>query len=306
MTTRQELGERVERFGLAMLRTVSRMPYPALRRFGEVVGSIAWLVAGHRRRVALTNLRLCFPHWSEERRREVARDHFRYFMRSFFERFVFWYGSPERIRSLCRIEGLEHFRAHHGKPMILLAPHFVGLDAGGTRLQVETPVASMYAAQKSRVLTEAMTQGRSRFHTETSTMFLRTEGLRAALRPIRDGVPFYFLPDMDLGPRDAVFVPFFGVPAATVTSVSRLAKIARAKVVPCVTELTRDGYVVRLYPAWEGFPSGDLEADTRRMNEFIEARVLEMPAQYLWTHKRFKTRPPGQPGFYGRGGGNGE
>ena len=124
--------------------------------------------------------------------------------------------------------------------------------------------------------------------------------MRAALRPIREGVPFYFLPDMDLGPRDALFVPFFGVPAATVTSVSRLARIARAKVVPCVTTLARDGYVVRLYPAWEDFPSGDLEADTRRMNAFIEERVLEMPAQYLWTHKRFKTRPPGEPDFYGR------
>ncbi|NLD68773.1 MAG: lipid A biosynthesis acyltransferase [Limnobacter sp.] len=294
------MGERLEKFGLTALRTLSRMPYPLLRGLGNFAGSIAWHLARPRRRIALTNLRLCFPDWTEAQREAVARDHFRYFMRSFFERFVFWYGSPERIRALCRIEGLEHFEAHHGKPMILLAPHFVGLDAGGTRLQVETPVASMYAAQKSRVLTEAMTQGRSRFHTETSTMILRTEGMRAALRPIRDGVPFYFLPDMDLGPRDALFVPFFGVPAATVTSVSRLARIARARVVPCVTTLARDGYVVRLYPAWEDFPSGDLEADTRRMNAFIEERVLEMPAQYLWTHKRFKTRPPGEPDFYGR------
>jgi KDO2-lipid IV(A) lauroyltransferase len=294
------MGERLERFGLAALRTVSRMPYPMLRGLGEVCGTVAWWLAGPRRRIALTNLRLCFPDWTEARRRQVAREHFRFFLRSFLERFIFWYGSPERIRTLCRIEGIEHFEAHHGRPMILLAPHFVGLDAGGTRLQADTPVASMYAAQKSRVLTEAMTQGRSRFHTETSTMILRTEGLRAALKPIKDGVPFYFLPDMDLGPRDAVFVPFFGVPAATVTSVSRLAKITRAAVVPCVTSLTRDGYVVRLYPAWDGFPCGDVEADTRRMNAFIEERVLEMPAQYLWTHKRFKTRPPGEAGFYDR------
>jgi KDO2-lipid IV(A) lauroyltransferase len=294
------MGERLERFGLAALRSVSRLPYPVLRRIGEASGSVAWLLAGSRRRIALTNLRLCFPDWSEDQRRRVARSHFRYFVRSFLERFIFWYGSPERIRALCRVEGREHFEAHHGKPLILLAPHFVGLDAGGTRLQADTPVASMYAAQKSRVLTEAMTQGRSRFHSETSTMILRTEGLRAALKPIKDGVPFYFLPDMDLGPRDAVFVPFFGVPAATVTSVSRLAKITRAAVVPCVTSLTDEGYVVRLYPAWDGFPCGDVEADTRRMNAFIEERVLEMPAQYLWTHKRFKTRPPGEPGFYDR------
>jgi KDO2-lipid IV(A) lauroyltransferase len=300
------MGERFERMGLAVLRNVSRLPYPVLRGLGNLSGSIAWWLAAPRRRVALTNLRLCFPDWTEAQRRQVARDHFRLFMRSFFERFVFWYGSPERIRSLGRIEGIEHFEAHHGRPMILLAPHFVGIDAGGTRLQVETPVASMYAAQKSRVLTEAMTQGRSRFHTGQSTMILRTEGMRAALRPIREGVPFYFLPDMDLGSRDAVFVPFFGVPAATVTSVSRLARITRAAVVPCVTRLTHDGYVVTMYPAWEGFPSGDLEADTRRMNAFIEERVREMPAQYLWTHKRFKTRPPGEAGFYGKRHGHGD
>jgi KDO2-lipid IV(A) lauroyltransferase len=294
------MGERIERAGLAALRAVSRLPYPVLRGLGNAIGRLAWWVAAPRRRIAMTNLRACFPDWPEARRRAVAREHFRFYVRSFFDRFIFWYGEPARVRRLCRVEGIEHLEAHHGRPMILLAPHFVGLDAGGTRLQADRPVASMYAAQKSKVLTEAMTEGRSRFHPEASTMILRTEGLRAALKPIRAGVPFYFLPDMDLGPRDAVFVPFFGVPAATVTSMARLAKITGAVVVPCITRMTDEGYVVRVYPAWDGYPSGDAEADARRMNEFIEARVLEMPAQYLWTHKRFKTRPPGEPGFYGR------
>jgi KDO2-lipid IV(A) lauroyltransferase len=294
------MKEILARAGLAALRALSRLPYPVLRRIGEAVGTLAWWLAAPRRRIALTNLGLCFPDWSEARRRQVAREHFRYYVCSFLERFVFWYGPVERIRALCRVEGIEHFEACHGRPMILLAPHFVGMDAGGTRLQADRPVASMYAAQKSRVLTEAMTQGRSRFHSETSTMILRTEGLRAALKPIRDGIPFYFLPDMDLGPRDAVFVPFFGVPAATVTSVARLARITKAAIVPCITRMTDEGYVVTLYPAWDDYPSGDAEVDARRMNAFIEARVLEMPAQYLWTHKRFKTRPPGEPGFYDR------
>src|SRR5690606_22145809 len=128
------MGERLERFGLAAFRAVSRLPYPVLRRLGEAVGSLAWWLAAPRRRIALTNLRLCFPDWTEAKRRQVARDHFRYYVRSFLERFVFWYGSPERIRALCKVEGIEHLEAHHGKPMILLAPHFVGLDAGGTRL----------------------------------------------------------------------------------------------------------------------------------------------------------------------------
>ncbi|MCO5109032.1 MAG: lipid A biosynthesis acyltransferase, partial [Burkholderiaceae bacterium] len=267
-----------------------------VRRLGEVAGAMAWVLAVPRRRVTRTNLRMCFPQWTESRRTAVARGHFRYFMRSFFERFIFWYGSPERIRTLCRLEGLEHFERQRGRPVILLGPHLVGLDAGGIRFSLDFPCASMYAAQKSRALNDAMTRGRTRF--DSGPMLLRTEGLRPAVKVLRDGVPFYFLPDMDLGARDAVFVPFFGVPAATVTSVARLARITGAAVVPLVTTMTDDGYVARFYPAWEDFPGDDLEAATRRMNAFIEERVLEMPEQYLWSHKRFKTRPPGEPKPY--------
>lgn len=286
------MSEPLVRFALLLMRAVSRLPYPVVRRLGEFAGSLAWVLAVPRRRVARVNLRLCFPHWSEAQRRAVARGHFRYFMRSFFDRFIFWYGAPERIRRLCRLEGIEHFEPHRGRPVIVLAPHFVGLDAGGIRLSLEAQCASMYAAQKSRALTEAMTQGRMRFN--NGRLLLRTEGLRPAVKALRDGLPFYFLPDMDLGARDAVFVPFFGVPAATVTSVARLARITGAVVVPLVTTMADDGYVARFYPAWQDFPGDDLAAATRRMNAFIEERVLEMPAQYLWSHKRFKTRPPGE------------
>jgi Kdo2-lipid IVA lauroyltransferase/acyltransferase len=292
--------EALERVGLRLLRLVSRLPWPVLRAIGNAAGDLAWWLAAERRQVTLTNLRLCFPGWTEAERRRVARDHFRCFMRSFLDRFVFWHGSPERIRRLARIEGLEHFEAGRAGPLILLVPHFVGLDAGGIRLQlqVDRPAAAVYAAQKSRVLTEAMIRGRTRFHPERSVAILRTDGLRAALRPLREGLHLYLLPDMDLGPRDAIFVPFFGVPAATVTSMARLARIAGATVVPCVTRMTDEGYVVRLYPAWDDYPGDDPAVDTRRMNAFIEQRILEMPAQYLWSHKRFKTRPPGEPPVY--------
>jgi KDO2-lipid IV(A) lauroyltransferase len=161
---------------------------------------------------------------------------------------------------------------------------------------MEVGGASLYANQKSRVLTRVMTRGRSRFG--GARMLLRNEGLRPAVRLIRQGVPFYFLPDMDLGPRDAIFVPFFGVPAATVVSVARLAQMTGAVVIPFVTRMTETGYVGQAYPPWTDFPGEDLAAATRRMNAFIEQRVLEMPEQYLWTHKRFKTRPPGEPRVY--------
>jgi len=125
-------------------------------------------------------------------------------------------------------------------------------------------------------------------------------GVRAAIASLRSGRPFYYLPDQDYGARDSVFVPFFGVPAATVTGLSRLARITGARVLPCLTRILPGGagYEVTIEPPWESFPSADPVADTRRMNEYIERRVLEMPEQYLWMHKRFKTRPPGEARFY--------
>ena len=277
-------------------RSIARLPVGMIRALASPLALAVWWLAGARRRITLRNLELCFPQWSPQRRREVARGHFRAFVVSLLERFVFWFGTPERIRALCAIEGLEHARAHEGRPLILLAPHFVGMDAGGMRYQMETAqVASMYAQQKSGTINRLMTEGRERYG---ARMLLRNEGMRGVVRVLREGVPFIFLPDMDLGARDAVFVPFFGVPAATVTSVARLARITDARVVPCVTRMTPDGYVVRFYPAWEDYPGDDIEAATARMNRFIEERVLEMPEQYLWSHKRFKTRPPGEPSPY--------
>ncbi len=278
------------------LKLVARLPVTFIRAGSWPIALLVWAVAGGRRRVTLINLGLCFPQWSQAERRRVALRHFHAFVVSFFERFIFWFDSPDRIRSLCTIKGLEYVTALRGKPVIVLAPHFVGLDAGGTRFQMEMRVDSMYAQQKNATLTRAMTEGRSRFH--DSKMVLRNDGVRGAVRIIREGIPFYFLPDMDLGARDALFVPFFGIPAATVTSMARLAQITRAKVVPCVTTMVEGGYHVQFYPPWDGYPGDDLELATQRMNSFIEARVLEAPEQYLWSHKRFKTRPPGAPGFY--------
>lgn len=290
------MRERLAGLGLWLLQAISRLPLVLIRDLSWPVAWLIWALAGGRRRVTLTNLGLCFPHWTQAQRRRLALQHFHAFVTTFFERFIFWFGSPERMRAICTVDGLEHVSSLAGQPVIVLAPHFVGLDAGGLRFQLEMRVDSMYAQQKSATLTRAMTAGRSRFH--GSQMVLRNDGVRGAVRILRNGIPFYFLPDMDLGARDAVFVPFFGIPAATVTSMARLAKLTRAAVVPCVTTLTRDGYHVQFYEPWTDYPGDDLELATRRMNAFIEERVLEAPEQYLWSHKRFKTRPPGERSFY--------
>jgi KDO2-lipid IV(A) lauroyltransferase len=275
------------------------LPLALLSGIGSVLGSVLFALARERRRVCLTNLSRCFPEMDETARRDLARGHFQALARSLLERAILWWSSQQRIERLVRIEGLEHLEAARSAgPVILFAPHFVGLDAGWTRLTCAMDLASVYSNQKSAVMSQALLRGRTRFGVQR--LFSRQDGIRPALAALRDGIPFYYLPDMDYGARDAIFTPFFGVPAATITGLSRLAKLAGARVVPCVTQLLPGGagYVLRCHPAWDNYPTDDVEADTRRMNAFIEQRVREVPEQYLWTHKRFKTRPTGEDKWY--------
>jgi len=288
------------RLGLGLLWLLRLLPQPVLATVGEWVGVALRRFARSRRRVVASNLALCFPDLGSEAREALVRTHFRAFGRSALDRAVLWWSSRERVERLVRLEGLEHWDAVGNRPVILLAPHFVGLDAGGIRLSMDRDLVSMYGAQSNPAFDRVMRQGRLRFG--RGLIYSRSEGIKPVLRAMKDGRALYYLPDMDFGARDAIFVPFFGVPAATVTALSRLAAITGAAVVPCVTRLggRREGYVTRFYPAWQDFPGPDIEADVRRMNAFIEERVREMPAQYYWVHRRFKTRPPGTAGLYDR------
>jgi len=286
------------RIGLAVLWLLHFLPLALLAPLGAALGMLFYAVAGERRRVVLTNLGLCFPQMSETERRALARRHFRAFGRTVLEHGVLWWGSQARIQRLVRVEGLEHWQAVRERPVIWLVPHFVGLDMGGTRIITEWQGASMYSQQKNPLFNHVLLRGRTRF--VKPVLFSRQDGIRPVVKTLRDGVPFYYLPDMDFGPRDSIFVPFFGVPAATVTGVSRLAQLGDAVVVPAITRQLPggQGYVLRFYPAWQDFPTADVTADTRRMNAFIEERVREMPEQYYWLHKRFKTRPNDEPSPY--------
>jgi len=231
-------------------------------------------------------------------RARLARRNFMAFGRSFIERSILWWASGERIKKLVRVEGLEHFRAAEGKPLILLTAHFVGLDVGGNWLSLHTDVVTVYSNQKNPYFNEFMLQKRKRFGKQR--LYSRQEGMRVVVKAIREGHPFYYFTDQDFAAKEALFIPFFGVPASTLTTIPRLVEMTGAKVVPCIPRVLPggQGYELRFYPAWENYPSGDIAADTRRMNEFIEQRVLEMPEQYFWPHKRFKTRPEGEGKFY--------
>ncbi len=286
------------RGALALVWLLQLLPLRLLAAIGNAFGALLYAFGRERRRVCLINLAHCLPQLSAGEREALARRHFRVFARTFLERAILWWGSPARICRLVRIEGMEHFEAVRGGPLILLAPHFVGLDMGWTRLALEIDMVSIYSTQKNAVFNAALLAGRRRFG--HPTLLSRQRGVRPALRAMQAGQPFYYLPDMDYGERDTIFVPFFGVNAATITGVSRLARLAGARVLPCVTRMLPggEGYVVRFLPALENYPGASIEGDTRRMNALIEEQVRQMPEQYLWVHKRFKTRPPGEAPWY--------
>lgn len=274
------------------------LPLPIQAAIGNGLGWVLYKLARSRTRVARINLKLCFPELSDAERETLVRKHVQSFMRGALEHGLLWWAPRERLEKLIRVEGLEHWLAVKDQPVIWLAPHFMGLDAGGTRISIDTKLVSMYGQQKNPYVMNLLMRSRTRFG--NAELYSRQDGIKPVVKAIRKGLPFYYLPDQDFGASDAVFVPFFGVPAATVTGLARLAKVSRAKVLPAVTRQLPggQGYVLTFYPAWDNYPTDDIEADTRRMNEFIEQRVREMPEQYFWTHKRFKTRPPGEAKFY--------
>jgi Kdo2-lipid IVA lauroyltransferase/acyltransferase len=290
----------VSRIVIFVLWLLHFLPLPVLAPIGEAVGMLAYLGVAKRRRIARINLRLCFPELDDGQRERLLRRHFRCFGRGILEAGIAWWGSPERLQRTVRIEGQEHLDSLHGERFIGLAPHFVGIELEGLRMTMDYRGLAVYVHQKDAYIDGFLKRKRERF--EGTRMIARQEGVKAILRAFQKGQGLQLSPDMDLGERDAVFVPFFGVQAATVTALSRMARLTRSRIIPFVVRQLPggQGYVVRLYPAWEDYPGASVEEDTRRMNAFIEARVREMPEQYLWTHRRFKTRPAGEPGYYPR------
>jgi len=286
------------RFGIALLGLLGRLPLPVLRALGAFIGRALFLLAARRRKVALRNLEVCFPDVSPARRRAWARESFEVFCQTFLDRGWLWAGSEALVRSRVRLTGALH-ELEGDAPTIVFAPHFYSMDAGGLALPLNTQreFTSIFATHPDPVQDAWFMAGRQRFG--NVRMLNRADGVKPILSTLRKGGLLYLLPDMDYGPNDSVFVPFFAVPqVATIPSLSRFARLGRAKVVALYSRMTPDGYVAELTPAWEHFPTDDAVADAARMNRELEAAILTMPSQYYWVHRRFKTRPEGEPPVY--------
>ena len=278
------------KFAFFILYLIQLLPFTLIHKLADGIGRLAYYAVVPRRKVGETNLRLCFPEWSEAQRKALLKRHFQHMAKLLCEYGLYWYADAARLKKLVRYQDKHHLdeALAAGEKVILLYPH----------LNQEVPLVSMYSHQKNQAMDEQILKGRHRYN----NVFLigRTEGLRAIIKHLRKSdAPFLYLPDQDFGRNDSIFVNFFGIPTATIAGLSRIAAMTGAKVIPAIPTREADNTVtLRFYPAWADFPSDNTEADTQRMNDFIEARVREQPAQYFWLHKRFKTRPEGEAGFY--------
>jgi KDO2-lipid IV(A) lauroyltransferase len=299
---------------MSFLKPLRFLPLPILRALGALFGWLLYTALAERRHTVQTNLRLCFPEWSVAEQNSKSREVFVYFAQSWLDRLWLWHSPQAILNKRLRIVPLEGQSVQGllaDVPTVIFAPHFVGLDAGWTALNrlTDRRYATIYASQNNANVDAWVKEGRGRSGSEVNVPLLidHHAGVRPIIQAIRRGEPLYLLPDMNYEPLDSLFIPFFGVPAATLPVLSRYAKLGGkagvpAKVVPVVTRMTKSGYDIEIHPAWENYPSGDseadLDADTRRMNAELENYVRTMSAQYYWVHRRFKDQPAGQPSPY--------
>jgi KDO2-lipid IV(A) lauroyltransferase len=282
----------------AVLWPLTRLPFGWQLVFGRLIGAIAWRLAKRRRKIAETNLALCFPQMAIEQRQRLARNHFRSLGIGIVETALCWWGPAHRLRNKYLLVGREHLQqaAQRGRGVILLSAHFTTLELGGRLLALDTPFHVLYRQHKNPLFESVMHRARQRRFEKA----IPRNDTRALLASLKQGMPVWYAPDQNQGGTQSVFVPFFGVPAATLTTTSRLAKISGAAVVPFFPMRLpgNSGYLLMLCPALNDFPGPDPAADAARLNRLFEEVIREMPEQYLWVHRRFKTRPDGESSPY--------
>ena len=279
------------------MRLLALLPLRVVRLLGQGLGWLLYALVSERRRVVKVNLTLCFPQLPAEQIRRLTQQTFVYFAQAWLDRSWLWHAPEAWVRSRVTLTGaLDELQGN--APAVVFVPHFVGMDAAwaGVALRMHRAGTTIYTDQSNKLIDQWILRGRRRFG--QLRLFGRADGVKSIVTAVRAGQPLYLLPDMDFGPDDSVFVPFYGVPTATVPSLSRFARLGNAKVFTIISTLTPTGYDVQVLPAWQNFPTHDVTLDTAFMNQQLEGYINAQPAQYYWVHKRFKTRPSGAPEVY--------
>ena len=286
--------------GLGLLWLVIQLPYRALLLLGRGLGALMYRLARSRRKIARRNLQLCFPELNEKAREKLLRENFASSGIALFEMAMSWWWPRSRLQRLAHIEGLEYLQQARaeGQGVILMALHFTTLEVGAALLGQRHTIDGMYREHKNPVFDFVQRRGRERHNLDASA--IEREDVRAMLKVLRAGRAIWYAPDQDYGRKQSLFVPWFGINAATVTATSKFARLGRARVVPYTQERLPNsaGYRLVIHPPLTDFPGESEEADCRRINEWVEEAVRQRPEQYLWAHRRFKTRPAGEASLY--------
>ena len=286
--------------GLGVLWLVVQLPYQWQLGIGRLLGSVMYRVAGDRRRIAARNLELCFPEKPPAEREMLLKQNFASTGIAFFEMAMSWWWSKPRLAKLAHVEGLEHLKQaqREGKGVILMAFHFTTLEIGAALLGQQLTIDGMYREHKNPLFDFVQRRGRERHNLDS--LAVERDDVRGMLKLLRSGRAIWYAPDQDYGAKQSIFVPLFGIQAATVTATSKFAKLGKAQVVPFTQQRLADGsgYKLVIHPPLDDFPGESDEADCLRINQWVERAIRECPEQYLWAHRRFKTRPPGEPKLY--------
>ncbi|MBC3434936.1 lipid A biosynthesis lauroyl acyltransferase [Pseudomonas sp. BW16M2] len=286
--------------GLGLLWLVAQLPYRALLGLGRALGAVMYGVAGERRRIAARNLELCFPELSGDERQHLLKENFASTGIAFFEMAMSWWWPKARLARLAHIEGIEHLQAaqREGEGAILMAVHFTTLEIGAALLGQAHTIDGMYREHGNAVFDFIQRRGRERHNPDS--LAVERDDVRGMLKLLRKGRAIWYAPDQDYGIKQSIFVPLFGIPAATVTATTKFARLGKARVIPFTQRRLEDGSGYRLvvHPPLEDFPGETEEADCLRINQWVEGVLRECPEQYLWAHRRFKSRPEGEPRLY--------
>lgn len=283
--------------GLGLLRLLGLLPHPMQLRLGRLLGRLARRVLKSRVHIARTNIRLCFPKYSADDQEKLLHDHFESIGMGIFETALTWWGASPQLSKRVHIEGLEHIHKakEDGKGIVLVTGHFSTMELAGHLLSTHSKMAAMYRPMKNKLMDRLVLRARNR----TLTAAFTRDDTRAMIKHLRKGEAIFYAYDQNYGLDHAIFTPFFGIPAATITTTSRFAKLGKAVVMPYFPKRTADGdYIIHVHPPLSNFPSGDDEKDTQQINRLLEQAILEAPEQYFWLHRRFKTRPEGAPTVY--------
>ena len=284
--------------GLGVTALIARLPYSVLVMLGKGVGKLFLKLGGSRVRIARVNLQKCFPEKSEAEIATLLKKNFESVGMGLIEVLMAWWWPRHRLEKLVTYKGLEHLKSEDNQGNLLMILHFTTIEIGGALITLRHSVDATYREHKNPVF-EYM-QRRQRLRYDSGSRLLGRRDVRGMLRSMRQGKTVWYSPDQDYGPKQSVFAPFFGIQTASVTGTSRMAKMGKARLVPMM--VTRKagftGYQLEIFPSWDDFPQGDDVVDATRVNQFVEEQVALYPEQYMWLHRRFKTRPEGEVSFY--------